>query len=215
MRRAVTLTSDFICPWCFIGERRLAKAIKRLPADVQVDVSYRPFELNPDMPLEGLDRKEYRSAKFGSWARLQVMDEHVAEAGRGEGLAFNYDRVTRTPNTMLAHRLMWLAANEGGDQTMLADRLFAAYFTDGLDVSDREILRSIALKAGLPAERVAGVLDGNLGDAEVRALTAGAYRKGIQSVPLFEIDGVAISGSQSVAVIETALRRAAKKLEAV
>jgi predicted DsbA family dithiol-disulfide isomerase len=215
MRRAVTLTSDFICPWCFIGEGRLAKTIKRLPANVQVDVSYRPFELNPDMPLEGLDRKEYRSAKFGSWARSQAMDKHIAEAGRGEGLAFNYDRVTRTPNTMLAHRLMWLAANEGGDQTMLADRLFAAYFTDGLDVSDREILRSIALKAGLPAERVAGVLDGNLGDAEVRALTAGAYRKGIQSVPPFEIDGVAISGAQSVAVIETALRRATKKLEAV
>ena len=192
----------------------MGKAIKRRPVDVQFDVSYRPFELNPDMPPEGRDRKAYRTAKFGSWARSQALDEQVAEAGRGEGLAFNYDRVARTPNTMLAHRLMWLAANEGGDQTLLADRLFAACFTDGLDLSDRLVLRDIALKAGLPAERVAAVLHGDLGDAEVRALAAVVCRRGVHSVPLFEVNGVAISGAQSVAVIEDALRRAAKQQEA-
>lgn len=214
MRIPVTMTSDFICPWCFIGERKLAKAIRTLPADVQVDLSYRPFELNPDMPAEGKDRKEYRSAKFGSWARSQAMDAEVAAAGRAEGLEFNYDRVLRTPNTMLAHRLMWLAANEGSDQAMFADRLFAAYFTEGLDLSDKEILRSLAIGAGLASDRVAAVLDSDLGWAEVLALTTEAQRKGIRGVPLFETGGLAISGAQPVAVIADALRVAAAGAQA-
>ena len=210
MRLPVTMTSDFICPWCFIGERRLFSAIERLPADVQVDVSYRPFELNPDMPAEGKDRKEYRSAKFGSWAKSQAMDAQVAAVGQAAGIAFNYDWVKRTPNTMLAHRLMWAIAYEGGDHGVLATRLFTTYFTDGLDLADRAVLRRIAVDAGVSEERADAVLDGDLGAAEVQALTDEAYRKGIQGVPLFEIGGATISGAQSVEVIEDALRRAAR-----
>ena len=210
MRLPITMTSDFICPWCFIGERKLLSAIERLPADVQVDVSYRPFELNPDMPAEGKDRKEYRSAKFGSWAKSQVLDEQVASAGKAVGLDFNYDQVKRTPNTALAHRLMWAMAYEGGDQGALASRLFAAYFTDGLDLSDHAVLRKLAVEAGLSEERADAVLDGDLGAAEYRALTQEAYNKGIHGVPLFEIGSVSLSGAQPVEVIEDALRRALK-----
>ncbi len=211
MRLPVTMTSDFVCPWCFIGERRLFGAIESLPAatDVQVDLSYRPFELNPDMPPGGMDRRDYRTAKFGSWARSQAMDAQVAAVGEADGLAFNYDRVARTPNTMLAHRLVWLAANDGSDQGLLADRLFTAYFTAGLDLSDKAVLRGIAVGAGLPAERADAVLDGPAGEREVRALVTDAYCKGIQGVPFFEIGGTAVSGAQSVAVIADALRRAA------
>jgi predicted DsbA family dithiol-disulfide isomerase len=210
MRLPVTLTSDFICPWCFIGERKLAVAIKALPADWHIEVAYRPFELNPDMPPEGWDRKAYRSAKFGSWARAQALDERVAAAGRAEGLTFNYDRMTRTPNTMLAHRLTWLAGQDEADQAGLAHHLFTAYFTEGLDVSDPTVLRRLASEAGLTGDRITAVLDGDLGLAEVQALTEDAYRKGIQGVPLFEIGAVAISGAQPAAMIEDALRRAAE-----
>lgn len=210
MRRLpVTMMSDFVCPWCFIGERRLFRAIESLPAELQVDLSYRPFELNPDMPAGGISRREYRVAKFGSWARSQAMDAQVAATGQADGIAFNYDCVMRTPNTLPAHRLMWLAARAGSDQRLLADRLFTAYFTDGLDLSDKAVLRGIAAGAGLPGDRADAVLDGPEGEREVRALVADAYRRGIQGVPLFEIGGMAISGAQSVAVIADALRGAA------
>lgn len=214
MRLPVTMTSDFICPWCFIGERRLFRAIESLPAEMQVDLSYRPFELNPDMPPGGMDRREYRVAKFGSWARSQAMDAQVAAAGEADGITFSYDRMTRTPNTLLAHRLMWLAASEGRDQRLLADRLFAAYFTEGLDLSDRAVLRGIAAGAGIPTDRADAVLDGREGEQEVRTLVAGAYRRGIQGVPLFEIGGMAVSGAQPVAAIAEVLRRAAGSLAA-
>ncbi len=209
MRLAVTMTSDFICPWCFIGERRLRSAIADLPPGVEVDVSYRPFALNPGMPAEGLDRRQYRSAKFGSWARSQALDAQVAAAGEADGIAFNYDRVTRTPNTMLAHRLMWLAAQEGLNQTLLAGRLFTAYFTEGLDLSDKAVLRGIAAGVGMPANRTDAVLDGTAGEQEVRALVDDAYRRGIQGVPYFEVGGMALSGAQPAAVIADVLRRAA------
>jgi predicted DsbA family dithiol-disulfide isomerase len=118
--------------------------------------------------------------------------------------------MTRTPNTMLAHRLTWVAAQDKADQTRLAHSLFSAYFTEGLDVSDPAVLRRLGSEAGLAPDRIAAVLDGDLGAAEVRALSHDAYRKGIQGVPFFEIGAAAISGAQPVAVIEDALRRAAQ-----
>ena len=214
MRLPVTMTSDFICPWCFIGERRLLRAIESLPAGVHVDLSYRPFELNPDMPAEGLARREYRTAKFGSWARSQAMDAQVAAVGEADGIAFNYDRVARTPNTLVAHRLMWLAAIEGTDQMRFGDRLFTAFFTEGLNLSDKAVLRRIATEGGLPADRTDAILDGPEGEQDVRALVASAYSRGIQGVPLFEIGSMAISGAQPAAALAEALRRAAGSLAA-
>src|SRR6478672_11476111 len=127
MRIEAVITSDFVCPWCLVGERRLRKAIATLPSDIEVKLAFRPFELNPDMPPEGRDRKSYRVAKFGSLARSEAMDAQMTELGRGEGIVFDYAKIARTPNTFAAHRLMWLAEREG-EPEKLADLLFAAYF---------------------------------------------------------------------------------------
>ena len=208
MRLPVTMTSDVICPWCYIGERRLMDAISGLPPGVEVDVRYLPFQLNPDMPAEGVTRRQYRIAKFGSWERSMGLDAQVAAVGASVGLAFNYEVVERTPNTTLAHRLIWAMGEQSGDQAALATRLFAAYFTEGADLSDPAVLRRIAEEAGLSAAAIDGVLDGDVGRVEVEALTRAAYARGVQGVPLFEIGGVALSGAQPVEVIEGALLRA-------
>lgn len=208
MRITVTITSDFICPWCFIGERRLEKAIATLPQDIQVDLQWRPFELNHDMPVEGMDRMVYRSAKFGSWEHSQAMDAEVAAVGKVNGIEFAYDRITRTPNTLAAHRLMWLAG-EAGNPTLLADKLFTAYFTDAFDLSDPEVLKRIGVDAGLPAARVAAVIDDGEGAKQVRQLEMEAHRLGIRGVPLLRIGNVVISGARNSAVLAAALRAAA------
>ena len=145
----VSLTSDFICPWCLIGERRLQAALTQLPEGVAVEMRWHPFQLNPTMPKAGLDRRAYRTAKFGSWEHSQALDAQVAAAGRGDGIAFNHAGILRTPNTLAAHRLMRLAAHEG-DPTRLADRLFAGYFIEGHDLSDTGQLTALAIEAGLP-----------------------------------------------------------------
>lgn len=209
MRLTVDLTSDYICPWCYIGERRLALAIQALAGEIEIDVRYRPFELNPDMPPEGRERAAYRIAKFGSLAESQAKDAHVAATGREDGLEFNFDRITRTPSTMRAHRLTWLAGQSGIDQTRLARRLFTAYFTDALDISDPDVLRAIAAETGFTPDQAASILEGTAGAAEVRALTDEAYRRGIQGVPMFEIAGYALSGAHPAAALEDAIRQIA------
>ena len=103
----IEIYSDLICPWCYIGRHRLQAALATLDEEVKADIRWRPFQLNPDMPKTGLDRRAYRSAKFGSWERSQEMDRHVAAIGKSLGLEFNYDRVLVTPNTLAGHRLLW------------------------------------------------------------------------------------------------------------
>lgn len=212
MNLTLTLTSDFICPWCFIGERRLAKAIAALPEGVTVEKQWRPFELNPDMPAQGMERKLYRSMKFGSWERSQTMDSHTVMAAKDDGIAFNYAAIDKTPNTFLAHRLMWLAEREGVAAAM-ADAIFSAYFEHGLDIGDSHVLADIAAKNGLPRERVVAFLSGGEGSDEVRAAEAAAQTRGVRSVPLLEIDGEIVSGAQSADHFEMVLRRAAGILE--
>ena len=131
----IDVISDVICPWCLIGKRRLEKALGNRPAVV----SWHPFQLNPDMPREGIDRKSYRIRKFGSWERSQELDAQVAAAGQGEGITFNFDKMDRTPNTLDAHRIIWLAG-ERGVQDAVVEAMFLAYFTDGGDLSDRATL---------------------------------------------------------------------------
>jgi len=208
MHITVTITSDFICPWCFIGERRLEKAITTLPPEVQIDLQWRPFELNHDMPVEGMDRMVYRSARFGSWERSQAMDAEVAAVGKVNGIEFAYDRIARTPNTFAAHRLTWLAG-EAGNPTLVADKLFTAYFIDALDLSDPEVLKRIGADAGLPAARVAAVIDDGEGAKQVRQLEMEAHRLGIRGVPLLRIGDVVISGARTSAVLAAGLRAAA------
>jgi predicted DsbA family dithiol-disulfide isomerase len=207
MTLTVTITSDFICPWCLIGERRLAKAINTLPEGTFVERKWRPFELNPDMRVEGMDRRTYRSLKFGSWERSQSLDAHTAEAAKGDDVAFNYAAMTKTPNTRLAHRLVWFAEREG-QATPLVDAIFSAYFEHGRDIGDRDVLVEIAAENGWDREKVRTFLVGDEGTAEVSAAEQVAQQGGVRGVPLFEIAGETVSGAQSVAAFEAALRRA-------
>lgn len=210
----VAVTSDFVCPWCFIGARKLALAVGRLPAGVEIEVAYRPFELNPDMPAEGIARRDYRIGKFGSWERSQALDRQVVEAGAEVGLVFDYDRQERTPSTMLAHRLMWAAAGAGADGRGFGWSLFGAYFSEGRDISDPLVLRGLGVAAGVSEAVIDSVLEGDAGAGEVRGLIEDAYRRGVGGVPLFEIGGKGVSGAQPVDLLESFLRWGASLDEA-
>ncbi|MHC5542699.1 DsbA family oxidoreductase [Singulisphaera rosea] len=188
----IDVISDVICPWCFIGKRRLEKALAGRLATVR----WHPFQLNPDMPREGIDRRSYRIQKFGSWERSQGLDAQVAAAGRDEGIAFHFDKMARTPNTLDAHRLIWLAG-ERGMQDAVVGALFLAYFTDGRDLSDRATLADIAADAGLDPTEVDELLEGNKGLDVVRAAEEQGRRLGVSGVPFFVVNGqVALSGAQ-------------------
>src|ERR1700689_4164500 len=134
MNLTVEVISDVICPWCFIGKRRLEKAIAALDGKHECQVRWLPFQLNPAMPKEGISRKEYRIRKFGSWERSMELDAAMIAFGETEGIHFAFDRIERTPNTVDAHRLIWLA-DQQGRQGAVVEALFVAYFTDGRDIA--------------------------------------------------------------------------------
>ncbi len=202
--RRIDVISDAICPWCWIGKRQLESALASLGGGFAVH--WRPFQLNPDMPSEGVERAAYRAAKFGSLARSQEADARVAEAGRAVGLEFRHDRMLRTPNTVKAHRLIRRA---GPLQDAMAEALFQAYFHDGEDIGDDAALARIAGAVGL--EDAAAFLASADEDAEVRAEDAHFRRIGISGVPSFALDGVVLfSGALPAAhMAEAFARRAA------
>lgn len=207
------VVSDAICPWCYVGKRRLEEALRQLgPDGPAVEVCWRPFQLNPDMPRAGVERRAYRTAKFGSWERSQALDAQVAAAGAGEGLAFRHDLMARTPNTLDAHRLVRLAWREGGAgvQDAVVEGLFAAYFAEGRDIGDRRVLADVGGAAGLDRGRVGAMLAGEEGSAEVRGEDLAARRSGLRGVPTFILDGTALfSGAQPAGLIAAGLREAA------
>ncbi len=208
MSVTVDVYSDLICPWCFIGKKRLEKAVNML-GDRDVTVRWHPFQLNPDMPPGGKDRREYRSAKFGSWERSQAMDADVTAAGRGEGITFDYAKVARTPNTLDSHRLVWLAG-ERGVQDAVVEALFKAYFTDGRDMNDRATLTTVAVEAGLDPTEVADLLAGDAGLEAVLNGERQGRRLGVSGVPFVVINGsVALSGAQPPETFRAALEQAA------
>ena len=203
-RAFVTVTSDFVCPWCFIGERRLSQAIKQVP-EIEVQILWKPFQLNPWIQESGVARRDYRITKFGSWERSQSMDAQVAQSGRADGLAFNFERMQTTHNTFNLHRLMQLAEREG-DTTRLAIRLFTAYFSEGADLADPDELSRVAVSGGLSVSRVDAVLQSDEFSREVRQLESDARIQGIDGVPLFNIGASMISGAQPASVLAAALR---------
>jgi predicted DsbA family dithiol-disulfide isomerase len=155
------IVSDAICPWCYVGKRHLEAALPLLASEGLVfDVRWRPFQLNPDMPKAGVDRRAYRSAKFGSWEKSQALDAQVAAAGAADGLAFHHDRIVKTPNTVASHILVGLGYEVGGAalQNRVVEGLFAGYFTEGHDVGDLEVLGDIGAAAGIDRARVVSVI---------------------------------------------------------
>ncbi|WP_321956777.1 DsbA family oxidoreductase [Paraburkholderia bannensis] len=201
----IRITQDFICPWCWIGEKKLEEALALEGASEHVKYVFMPYELNPDMPPDGRDRKAYRTAKFGSWARSQAMDAHVTQEGRLHGLTFDYDLVMRTPNTLAAHRLVWFVQSEGGDARAVVDAIFRAYFTQGRDIGDSGVLADIAASVGLDKGRVSELLASQEGYAQVRKLEATGALESVSVVPYVKLGSEIVSGAQPVPVFRRAL----------
>jgi predicted DsbA family dithiol-disulfide isomerase len=182
------IVSDAICPWCWIGKAHLDAALAVLAAEGLVfEIGWLPFQLNPDMPPEGVDRRAYRSAKFGSWERSQALDAQVAEAGRAAGLDFRHDLMTRTPNTVEAHRLIRLAGR-AGRQHAVVERLFRAYFQEGEDIGEPAVLARLGAEAGLAEETIAAFAAGEAAREEVVAESRALAEAGITGVPSFLLD---------------------------
>lgn len=212
MTLTITITSDFICPWCLVGERRLERALATLPSSVSVERHWRPFELNPDMPAAGMDRKIYRTLKFGSWERSKALDAHTVDATKEDDVAFNYAAITKTPNTLLAHRLMWLAEKESRVDAV-ADAIFSAYFEQGRDICDIATLADVAAEKGMDRAKVAAFLASDEGTPEVREAEQAAHAQDTRGVPLFNIEGELISGAQQTEVFVAALNRAVARAD--
>ena len=205
----LTIVSDVICPWCFVAKKNLEKALKLAGTDFAVKITWLPFELNPGMPKQGLNRREYRSNKFGSWEQSQTLDAQVASAGKLAGITFHHDLMERTPNTFNAHRLIWLSGEEGL-QDAIVEASFRAYFVEGRDVGDTRVLAEIAKQAGLSDTVVAAFLEGTAGTDEVRLEAETAKRSGISGVPTFILDGEELlSGAMKPEQMAARLREAA------
>lgn len=200
------IVSDAICPWCFVGRRRLEKAIRSADGDLTFRITWKPFELNPAMPREGMSRKEYFERKFGGGKTVEEMNRRMLEVGAQEGIPFALDRIVRTPNTFDAHRLAWYGSQKGrGDEVV--DGLFRAFFTQGRDIGDRAVLAEVGAGAGLDRADVERFLGGDEGTKEVRADERKARESGVDAVPTFIIGGkVAVTGAQSPEVFLEAFR---------
>lgn len=173
--------SDTICPWCYVGKRRLARALVARPQP-KMAVRWRAFQLNPGMPAEGMARERYIDAKFGSSERAKRIYEAVSAVGAGEGIQFNFEAIRRTPNTLLSHRLLRKAGKDGLQDALL-EAMFHAYFAEGRDIGNSRVLAEIGEAVGIPdAEKF---LAGNEDSEEVRAEDSLARRQGINGVPCF------------------------------
>ena len=208
----IDIVSDAICPWCYVGKRQLERALAMLAKEgLAFQVHWNPFQLNPDMPKEGRDRAAYRAWKFGSAAKATALDIQIVEAAAQVGLAFRTDLMTRTPNTIDAHRLIWFAGQAGhggGDQDATMEAVFKAYFVEGRDIGDHAVLADCAVEAGLPRQAVLDFLSGELAGQEMRAADQGAREAGVSGVPSFFLDGYNLfSGAMPAETIADALRR--------
>ena len=200
----IFVVSDVVCPWCYLGKRRLERALDATGHRGSIAVQWLPFELNPDMPPEGMPRSEYRARKFGA-ARAAELDARMEALGREEGVPFAFGRMERTPNTRRAHMLIARATELGrGDE--VAEGLFRAYFDDARDVGDPEVLAEIGAGAGLDADQVRAALDSTELRAQVVALERRAAEMGISGVPFFVLeDGRSLSGAQPAETWEQVL----------
>jgi predicted DsbA family dithiol-disulfide isomerase len=193
----IDVISDSICPWCYIGKRNLEGALKILAGEkLHFAMMWHPFQLNPDMPAEGVERKAYREAKFGGPEKARAIDERITATAATVGLEFHLDRLTRTPNTVNSHRLIRMAGQKGV-QDAVVESLFKAYFCDGADIGDPEILAGVGGAGGLDPDAVFKMLKGEEHRREVLSGDQMARNAGIQGVPSFALQGhVLFSGAQ-------------------
>jgi predicted DsbA family dithiol-disulfide isomerase len=207
-RLGIEIVYDLVCPWCFLGARRLMRTLRRRP-DLLFELAWRPFLLNPDMPRLGMARPDYVVRKFGGEDRARRLYASIADIGRAEGVPFRFERIRRTPSSIDAHRLVRYASRYGrADETVEA--LFSAHFTDGRDIGDHAVLLGIAQAGGLDPVSVRRFLASDAEADQVHADNLRAHRLGINGVPCFVISGRhAIAGAQEPEVIERLLDVAA------
>jgi predicted DsbA family dithiol-disulfide isomerase len=205
----IDIWSDVACPWCWIGKRRLQRALELLGSEApQVELRWHPFLLDPEAGTEPIPLREAYARKFGGAERTAQMLASTQATARAEDLPFDFDRGQVRVTTVPAHRLLWLAAREG-DADRVGEALFHAHFAEGRNLADLEVLVAAGTAGALPEPRIRELLSGTEGEAEVRAGMAQAQAMGIRSVPTFVIDGrYAVQGAQSPEVLAEALRRA-------
>ncbi|MEO6307828.1 MAG: DsbA family oxidoreductase [Nitrospiraceae bacterium] len=204
----IDIYSDIVCPWCYVGKRRIERALTSVGSDVHV--TWRPFQLNPTMSLDGMDRSAYLKAKFGSLEAFGRMEEQLLAAGVDEQISFAFEKIQRTPNTFAAHRLVWYAAQQG-KQDDVVEGLFRGYFLEGKNIGDLKTLTHVAAEAGLDGTEVETFLASEKGVFEVKEEEAGGRRLGISGVPYFVLNGrVAISGAQPPDIFVSAIQQARK-----
>ena len=207
---SVDVVSDVVCPWCLIGQRRLTKAIEEA-SDVDVTVRWRPYQLDPSIPAGGLDRKEYMVAKFGGEERLKSAHTHLLEAAQNDDIAFALADIKVSPNTLDAHRVIrWAGGSEVNRQSAVVAGLFSAYFEQGRNVGDPEVLIDVAGKAGMDTAIVETLLATDSDRDSVREEIETAQRMGITGVPCFLLESrYAVVGAQDSALLADAIRRVA------
>lgn len=205
---SVDVVSDVACPWCFLGKRRLERAITLLP-DIDVTVRWRPYRLDPTIPPEGMDRRDYVIGKFGSLEALDAVHARLEDYGRAEGIDYRFDLITRSADTTDAHRLVRWAAADGKEEAMV-ERLFAAYFSEGRDIGDKSALAALGGEVGLDSAKVARRLATDEDRAAVLTEIEDAYRIGVTGVPTFIIDRrYGVVGAHPAEAIAKAIRQAA------
>jgi predicted DsbA family dithiol-disulfide isomerase len=209
----IDMVSDVVCPWCFIGKRRLEKAIALRP-DIPVQMRFRPYFLNPWVPREGTSREDYLTTKFGSPERYRTIAQRVALAAAAEGLSYDPDNIKRQPNTLDCHRLI-LWAGEIGNAARMKQRLMDLYFTEGGDLTDRDVLIAAAAACGLDADRVRARLASEDDVERVTRDANSAQEAGIDGVPCFIFgDRIAVQGAQAPEHLAQAIERAASEHDA-
>ncbi|CAG9252895.1 Predicted dithiol-disulfide isomerase, DsbA family [Paraburkholderia unamae] len=207
-RTQLVLAYDFICPWCWIGHRNLKAGAKIADCENRYDITFLPFELNPGMPRDGMNRRAYRTRKFGSLAHSDMLDATVTAAGVAAGVHFDFGRIERTPNTRLAHRLIHHALGAGTPEQAehLYDAIFRGYFAQGRDIGDVDTLVDLAASQGLDAEAARAHLGSDAGDIDIEASRVKADALGIRSVPTIVVDKFIVNGAQPPVVFAKALQ---------
>jgi predicted DsbA family dithiol-disulfide isomerase len=209
----IDVVSDVVCPWCFIGKRRLEKAIALNP-DIPVEVHWRPYFLNDWIPREGISRQQYLTTKFGSPERYKGIAQRVAAAASAEGLTYAMDKISRQPNTLDSHRLIrW--AEKVGKATEMKQRLMDLYFTEGADLTDHAVLVQAAADEGLDADTIREALASEQDVTEIEREALSAKEAGIEGVPCFILGGkFAVSGAQAPEYLAEAIARMAQAADA-
>jgi len=206
----IDIVSDVVCPWCVIGFRNLKKAMHELQTELNFEISWKPYELHPEIPSEGYDKKLYMQQKFGSSSGRAPYNE-ITKIGESVGFEFNFSKTERIPNTFMAHRLLW-KAEQCDLQTELSEALFEAYFTDGLNIGSKQILAQISKSVGMEKKEVINFLDSKEGGQEIADLEMNFIEKSIGAVPTYFInEKYIIQGGQEPETFVSFLRKIIQK----